>query len=114
YFFFQAEDGIRDFHVTGVQTCALPICITKGKPNSCAISLPSKNEVAVFAGAKGISILDNNCLNCSRSSVTLMALISTPINFTLKSCQIPFSSASKHKFKAVCPPIVGNTASISG
>src|SRR5690606_40716709 len=26
-FFFQAEDGIRDFHVTGVQTCALPILI---------------------------------------------------------------------------------------
>src|SRR5690606_40903403 len=25
--FFQAEDGIRDFHVTGVQTCALPIFI---------------------------------------------------------------------------------------
>src|SRR5690606_39505649 len=24
-FFFQAEAGIRDFHVTGVQTCALPI-----------------------------------------------------------------------------------------
>src|SRR5690606_40315344 len=27
YFFFQAEDGIRDFHVTGVQTCALPISL---------------------------------------------------------------------------------------
>src|SRR5690606_40210644 len=27
--FFQAEDGIRDFHVTGVQTCALPILIGK-------------------------------------------------------------------------------------
>src|SRR5690606_39669013 len=27
FFFFQAEDGIRDFHVTGVQTCALPISI---------------------------------------------------------------------------------------
>src|SRR5690606_39488720 len=26
-FFFQAEDGIRDFHVTGVQTCALPIYV---------------------------------------------------------------------------------------
>jgi len=25
YFFFQAEDGIRDVAVTGVQTCALPI-----------------------------------------------------------------------------------------
>src|SRR5690606_560862 len=27
FFFFQAEDGIRDFHVTGVQTCALPISL---------------------------------------------------------------------------------------
>src|SRR5690606_39506956 len=27
-FFFQAEDGIRVFHVTGVQTCALPIYCT--------------------------------------------------------------------------------------
>src|SRR5689334_25179227 len=26
FFFFQAEDGIRDGTVTGVQTCALPIC----------------------------------------------------------------------------------------
>ena len=26
FFFFQAEDGIRDIGVTGVQTCALPIC----------------------------------------------------------------------------------------
>src|SRR3712207_9446066 len=26
-YFFQAEDGIRDIGVTGVQTCALPICV---------------------------------------------------------------------------------------
>src|SRR5690606_35429429 len=30
FFFFQAEDGIRDFHVTGVQTCALPIYLLAG------------------------------------------------------------------------------------
>src|SRR5262249_59979991 len=29
-FFFQAEDGIRDWSVTGVQTCALPIWETRG------------------------------------------------------------------------------------
>src|SRR5215475_14864084 len=29
FFFFQAEDGIRDFHVTGVQTCALPISLAR-------------------------------------------------------------------------------------
>src|SRR5256885_12700919 len=36
FFFFQAEDGIRDYKVTGVQTCALPIsnvemlCVCRG------------------------------------------------------------------------------------
>src|SRR2546429_1737439 len=30
-FFFQAEDGIRDVAVTGVQTCALPIFIDRGQ-----------------------------------------------------------------------------------
>ena len=31
FFFFQAEDGIRDRLVTGVQTCALPIYLQIGK-----------------------------------------------------------------------------------
>src|SRR5438874_7869809 len=30
FFFFQAEDGIRDLYVTGVQTCALPIFLVDG------------------------------------------------------------------------------------
>src|SRR5690606_40356744 len=34
FFFFQAEDGIRDFHVTGVQTCALPILRLTREPSS--------------------------------------------------------------------------------
>src|SRR5690606_41063827 len=33
FFFFQAEDGIRDFHVTGVQTCALPISWRRRVPS---------------------------------------------------------------------------------
>src|SRR3712207_8094957 len=32
-FFFQAEDGIRDIGVTGVQTCALPICPLHALPD---------------------------------------------------------------------------------
>src|SRR5438552_15517419 len=32
FFFFQAEDGIRDDLVTGVQTCALPICYLADEP----------------------------------------------------------------------------------
>src|SRR6266496_1169246 len=36
FFFFQAEDGIRDLYVTGVQTCALPICEKRGEASRCA------------------------------------------------------------------------------
>src|SRR5256885_9852160 len=32
FFFFQAEDGIRDYKVTGVQTCALPIFPSGDRP----------------------------------------------------------------------------------
>src|SRR5256885_5625082 len=35
FFFFQAEDGIRDYKVTGVQTCALPI-FQRFRPSKCA------------------------------------------------------------------------------
>src|SRR2546429_3964302 len=38
FFFFQAEDGIRDVAVTGVQTCALPICV-EGAPGTGRINL---------------------------------------------------------------------------
>src|SRR5205807_6773377 len=37
FFFFQAEDGIRDYKVTGVQTCALPIFVRALIPINCAL-----------------------------------------------------------------------------
>src|SRR4051794_41548140 len=43
FFFFQAEDGIRDGRVTGVQTCALPIFLVE-----LLVSLP--NEDFVYLG----------------------------------------------------------------
>src|SRR5438046_5235113 len=36
FFFFQAEDGIRDWSVTGVQTCALPIYVAHEMLEQCA------------------------------------------------------------------------------
>src|SRR5690606_39546710 len=41
-FFFQAEDGIRDFHVTGVQTCALPIF----RPRDVGADVPAADGAA--------------------------------------------------------------------
>src|SRR5215471_9588749 len=47
FFFFQAEDGIRDLYVTGVQTCALPISRTHGPKTPAATGPP------LFGGALG-------------------------------------------------------------
>src|SRR2546427_3402601 len=43
FFFFQAEDGIRDLTVTGVQTCALPIC---SQPANSATAISSSETPA--------------------------------------------------------------------
>src|SRR5699024_12054501 len=40
-FFFQAEDGIRDRNVTGVQTCALPISAVPARTACATASRPS-------------------------------------------------------------------------
>src|SRR2546426_2607469 len=45
FFFFQAEDGIRDYKVTGVQTCALPIC---SLPRYSAASVGPKSPYSRF------------------------------------------------------------------
>src|SRR5690606_27157438 len=50
FFFFQAEDGIRDFHVTGVQTCALPILISRAGSVRAVISVRmGQTEVVVIS-----------------------------------------------------------------
>src|SRR2546430_4699937 len=52
FFFFQAEDGIRDLTVTGVQTCALPICSIDRE--RCAEStLGHSNRSASASGTRG-------------------------------------------------------------
>src|SRR5690606_40477870 len=43
-FFFQAEDGIRDFHVTGVQTCALPISLAFFTLTNCSLDNNNNND----------------------------------------------------------------------
>src|SRR5437879_8592046 len=48
FFFFQADDGIRDTSVTGVQTCALPIYRTRGLIRIC---LESPNTIGVAVSA---------------------------------------------------------------
>src|SRR5690606_40216307 len=50
FFFFQSEDGIRDFHVTGVQTCALPICFV--------------GPTTVFAFMQAMGLINDHAEGC--------------------------------------------------
>src|SRR5699024_12066459 len=67
YFFFQAEDGIRDRNVTGVQTCALPIYKPLIKRpsiwNKVFSERLTKNLFLNFMGGnKGFSVLVTNTI----------------------------------------------------
>src|SRR2546422_3246684 len=53
FFFFQAEDGIRDVAVTGVQTCALPI-----SPQELLPIIPSTHSCCTLGGMIG----NNSCV----------------------------------------------------
>src|SRR5207302_4166725 len=59
-FFFQAEDGIRDFHVTGVQTCALPIWGSRFASRS------PRNEAPTSALTPSRSSLRRRIASCRR------------------------------------------------
>src|SRR5438034_3928492 len=58
FFFFQAEDGIRDHCVTGVQTCALPISSTQQQLGDWGITHPG--DVQLLAG----DLMSQFCLQC--------------------------------------------------
>src|SRR5256886_13128067 len=69
FFFFQAEDGIRDLTVTGVQTCALPI--SGRSSGGVAVNLPTQRllrdegaegeELETYCGAKETDHYSSRC-----------------------------------------------------
>src|SRR2546426_9093495 len=82
FFFFQAEDGIRDYKVTGVQTCALPIWV------SC--------QSRWIALSSEIPVSDDGAPIC-RYSLTVTALLAT-----LSS---PFRSTAVTKYRRCGTPL---------
>src|SRR5690606_39818877 len=71
FFFFQAEDGIRDFHVTGVQTCALPISSAVegrgGGPSRCPAGGRAGGRADGRAGVRARGRAGGRAGGCARS-----------------------------------------------
>src|SRR5688500_20391773 len=76
-FFFQAEDGIRDYKVTGVQTCALPIS-PDGRPR-CASRGPWKGPGETPTGRSREKIGRASC----RERVWLLVVAVSLLNILL-------------------------------
>src|SRR5690606_40735310 len=78
FFFFQAEDGIRDFHVTGVQTCALPIFFTTTYLTSSKVmstqlsSLPHNLQIQLESTTSGV---DPFYLSLAQDTGILLAIL---------------------------------------
>src|SRR5690606_40463181 len=62
-FFVQAEDGIRDFHVTGVQTCALPIS-RRGERAMSEKTYEMFWDCEYCGAAKLLGLTQRYCPNC--------------------------------------------------
>src|SRR5688500_20388444 len=70
FFFFQAEDGIRDYKVTGVQTCALPIFLRK---------FTDRSEYLIRKGAANKPRLLGHKVNCASAFERVAVTSQRPI-----------------------------------
>src|SRR2546425_11285245 len=71
FFFFQAEDGIRDKLVTGVQTCALPISLGRTLAWVDA-ALTVRWEAVVYACSVGLALA---CLALAHASIDMIGFL---------------------------------------
>src|SRR5258708_31147243 len=68
FFFFQAEDGIRDDLVTGVQTCALPIWVVRLTSRRRGLSMRRSKGAACRPAAQSSSSASPSVRTCNRAS----------------------------------------------
>src|SRR6266536_4165702 len=89
FFFFQAEDGIRDPLVTGVQTCALPICLRLGSPVPAEVGQHAEDD-----GGEGDSEHEPECVHAARPRAAQALAESVKGASGIRSLQRSRSSAS--------------------
>src|SRR3989442_2433513 len=89
FFFFQAEDGIRDADVTGVQTCALPISFTS-----------DGEEARLFLGSGSFNV----------TGTRVLAEMASPDLLVFKS--VPAASTNKAEWRAAPPPHLTGRADV--
>src|SRR2546426_1747416 len=103
FFFFQAEDGIRDYKVTGVQTCALPICCRKpiaNKSGRCSggIAAVSSPRTAIANPMATTTGRWKNPLNPQPRSEEHTSELQSPCNLV---CRLLLEKKKKNKSRSL-------------
>src|SRR5919202_6255006 len=103
FFFFQAEDGIRDHCVTGVQTCALPIC--------CALnSIPKMPEAltVMFPPRKSSELAVMSLFSLGMATKLSVLMLMLPpgmlLPLALVEMLLPFRNTIRGDRKLILPP----------
>src|SRR5256885_11898382 len=86
FFFFQAEDGIRDYKVTGVQTCALPIY--HGSRHDLALALFEQDDGHALAHVLTRDVLEDARADRKSTRLNSSHLVISYAVFCLKKKKI--------------------------
>src|SRR5256886_17174588 len=92
-FFFQAEDGIRDLTVTGVQTCALPISDTRPKTAAASFKMAGK-RIHLVGCAKGAGMIHPNM-------ATMLAFVASDAAISPVLLQKTLNDVTRRTFNAI-------------
>src|SRR6266511_5880306 len=117
FFFFQAEDGIRDFHVTGVQTCALPISLNERPKSTSRLHEPLPCTPPVSRRGRPRRPMSNGTsplmpwpiLNVTRKSLIRFEVTPWPLAQTV--AELPHSGVTTTSSSVAAP--VGSTPFVS-
>src|SRR5690606_40594046 len=101
----QAEDGIRDFHVTGVQACALPIWAELGLDRPLPVqygrwlvNFASGDWGESFSTRSDIRPVVMERLRNSLRLAFLTLLMAVPLESGSASCRSSYMTSSKHDY----------------
>src|SRR5438067_9252617 len=106
-FFFQAEDGIRDRNVTGVQTCALPIFVMHVElamnltPRSSDCRGPHREQLGRLVIIAAIADRGKHQLLGSGQAMVHRLLRQTPVHHLLAQISAPVNTAAPNRRKGV-------------
>src|SRR5256885_13160398 len=97
FFFFQAEDGIRDYKVTGVQTCALPIFA-----NGCTVldgaRIGARTMIAAHSLVAANAEIPDEVLAAGSPAVVKRPIAGTPAEFWVQTNPSAYADlAQRHR-----------------